>query len=63
MSELPHNREILVYCSVGQRSYYASRVLRLNGFRARNVSGGFTNYRAETGGPAPEEQRNTEPAG
>jgi NADPH-dependent 2,4-dienoyl-CoA reductase/sulfur reductase-like enzyme/rhodanese-related sulfurtransferase len=54
MSRLPHDREILVYCRVGQRSYYASRVLRLNGFLARNISGGITNYHAETGKPAPE---------
>jgi NADPH-dependent 2,4-dienoyl-CoA reductase/sulfur reductase-like enzyme/rhodanese-related sulfurtransferase len=41
MGELPRDREILVYCAVGQRSYYASRALRLNGFRARNISGGI----------------------
>ena len=41
MHELPRDREILVYCAVGQRSYYASRALRLNGFNARNISGGF----------------------
>jgi NADPH-dependent 2,4-dienoyl-CoA reductase/sulfur reductase-like enzyme/rhodanese-related sulfurtransferase len=52
MSELPRDREILVYCTVGQRSYYASRALRLNGFLAKNISGGITNYRAESGGPA-----------
>ena len=54
MSELPRDREILAYCAVGQRSYYAARALRLNGFPARNVSGGITNYRAESGGPASE---------
>ena len=41
MSELPRDREILVYCAVGQRSYYASRALRLNGFKVRNISGGM----------------------
>ncbi|MFC2058520.1 rhodanese-like domain-containing protein [Chloroflexota bacterium] len=45
MSDLPHDREILAYCEVGQRSYYASRALRLNSFQARNVSGGFRLYR------------------
>jgi NADPH-dependent 2,4-dienoyl-CoA reductase/sulfur reductase-like enzyme/rhodanese-related sulfurtransferase len=49
MNELPRDREILVYCAVGQRSYYASRALRLNGFPARNISGGITNYLAENG--------------
>jgi len=44
MHELPRDREILVYCAVGQRSYYASRALRLHGFNARNISGGFRSY-------------------
>lgn len=47
MPELPRDREILVYCGVGQRSYYASRALRLNGFRARNISGGIMTLEAE----------------
>jgi rhodanese-related sulfurtransferase len=46
MDELPRDREILVYCAVGQRSYYASRALRLNGFRARNISGGIITSQA-----------------
>jgi NADPH-dependent 2,4-dienoyl-CoA reductase/sulfur reductase-like enzyme/rhodanese-related sulfurtransferase len=54
MSELPRDRQILVYCAVGQRSYYASRALRLNGFPAKNISGGITNYRAERGGSSSE---------
>ena len=46
MGELPRDEELTAYCAVGQRSYYASRVLRLNGFKARNVSGGFKLYDA-----------------
>ncbi|MDD5082423.1 MAG: FAD-dependent oxidoreductase, partial [Dehalococcoidales bacterium] len=41
MHELPPEREIWTYCSVGQRSYYAVRALRLNQFNARNLSGGI----------------------
>jgi NADPH-dependent 2,4-dienoyl-CoA reductase/sulfur reductase-like enzyme/rhodanese-related sulfurtransferase len=44
LGELPQNKEIAVYCSVGQRSYYATRILNLNGFSAKNLSGGFTSY-------------------
>jgi rhodanese-related sulfurtransferase len=55
MSELPRDREILVYCAVGQRSYYASRALRLNGFQAKNISGGMMSHRAESSGPTSEE--------
>jgi NADPH-dependent 2,4-dienoyl-CoA reductase/sulfur reductase-like enzyme/rhodanese-related sulfurtransferase len=49
MSDLPRDKEILAYCAVGQRSYYASRALRLNGFLAKNISGGMETYRAEGG--------------
>ena len=61
MSELPRNREILVYCAVGQRSYYASRALRLNGFSAKNISGGMKTYRAEGGEPASEKPKDKLP--
>ena len=41
LKELPSDCEVLSYCAFGQRSYYATRILRLNGYRARNVSGGM----------------------
>lgn len=44
MSELPQDEEVLTYCAVGQRSYYASRALRQYGFDARNISGGARSY-------------------
>jgi len=43
--ELPHDREISVYCQVGQRGYLATRILRQAGFAAVNVSGGYKTYR------------------
>ncbi len=46
LTELPRNGEIWVYCHTGQRSYYATRILRLNGFNARNISGGIVTYNA-----------------
>lgn len=46
MHELNPDREIWVYCQVGQRGYYATRALRLNGFNAHNLSGGFKTYQA-----------------
>lgn len=53
LAELPRDRELWVYCNVGQRSYYACRWLMQHGFRARNLSGGFHTYRAwyPEGGP------------
>jgi NADPH-dependent 2,4-dienoyl-CoA reductase/sulfur reductase-like enzyme/rhodanese-related sulfurtransferase len=47
MNSIPREKEILVYCGVGQRSYYAVRILRLNGFDARNISGGMTTYQSQ----------------
>lgn len=41
LRELPSDREVLAYCEAGQRSYYATRILRLNGYPARNISGGM----------------------
>lgn len=45
LHELPRDREIWVHCGVGQRAYYAARILAQKGFRVRNLSGGFTTYR------------------
>jgi NADPH-dependent 2,4-dienoyl-CoA reductase/sulfur reductase-like enzyme/rhodanese-related sulfurtransferase len=45
MKEIPRDREIWVYCGVGHRAYYATRALRLNGFDARNLSGGIQTYK------------------
>lgn len=42
--ELPSDREIWPYCVVGYRSYYATRILRLHGLNARNLSGGIITY-------------------
>jgi NADPH-dependent 2,4-dienoyl-CoA reductase/sulfur reductase-like enzyme/rhodanese-related sulfurtransferase len=44
--ELPRDRELWLCCAVGQRAYYATRFLAQHGYRARNLSGGYTTYRA-----------------
>jgi rhodanese-related sulfurtransferase len=41
LDELPHDREIHVFCRSGQRAYYATRILLQHGFKARNISGGM----------------------
>ncbi|MDF1593218.1 MAG: FAD-dependent oxidoreductase [Desulfobacterales bacterium] len=46
LGELPQDREIWTHCFVGQRSYYAARILQQHGFRVRNLSGGFLLYPA-----------------
>jgi rhodanese-related sulfurtransferase len=45
-SELPKDRDIFVYCAVGQRAYFAVRFLIQQGYRPRNLSGGYTTYTA-----------------
>jgi NADPH-dependent 2,4-dienoyl-CoA reductase/sulfur reductase-like enzyme/rhodanese-related sulfurtransferase len=44
MGELPRDQEIWTHCLVGIRSYIASRILRQNGFRVKNLSGGIRLY-------------------
>ena len=44
LEELPRDREIITYCGIGQRSYYAYRILIQNGFKARSLSGGFRTF-------------------
>ena len=44
--ELPKDRNIWVYCAVGQRAYFATRFLTQQGYRSRNLSGGYTTYAA-----------------
>jgi NADPH-dependent 2,4-dienoyl-CoA reductase/sulfur reductase-like enzyme/rhodanese-related sulfurtransferase len=44
LEELPRDREIWLNCGVGQRAYYACRILSQHGFRAKNLSGGYQTY-------------------
>jgi NADPH-dependent 2,4-dienoyl-CoA reductase/sulfur reductase-like enzyme/rhodanese-related sulfurtransferase len=44
ISELDKQKEILAYCQVGLRGYLATRILMQQGFRARNLSGGYKTY-------------------
>jgi rhodanese-related sulfurtransferase len=46
--ELPLEKEIVVHCQSGQRSYYACRILAQRGFRARNLSGSYRTWQAAT---------------
>jgi NADPH-dependent 2,4-dienoyl-CoA reductase/sulfur reductase-like enzyme/rhodanese-related sulfurtransferase len=46
MDELPRDRDIVVYCQTGQRSYIAARMLGQHGFRARNLTGSYRTWEA-----------------
>jgi rhodanese-related sulfurtransferase len=43
--EIPRDKPVWVYCEVGQRGYYAQRLLVQRGLQAVNVLGGMKSYR------------------
>ena len=45
LSEIPRDRQIAVYCQVGQRGYLATRILLQSGYSAVNVGGGYKTYK------------------
>ena len=52
LSELPKDKELMVFCQVGLRGYVACRILSQNSFSCRNLSGGYKTYRATVNGEA-----------
>ncbi len=44
LAELPRDKEIVVFCRSGKRSYTAERILKNSGYKARNLSGGYALY-------------------
>jgi rhodanese-related sulfurtransferase len=45
LTELPKDRQIAVYCQVGQRGYLATRILIQKGFTVMNIGGGYKTYK------------------
>lgn len=41
LNELDKSRPVVTYCQVGLRGYVAERILKQNGFKAANLSGGW----------------------
>jgi NADPH-dependent 2,4-dienoyl-CoA reductase/sulfur reductase-like enzyme/peroxiredoxin family protein/rhodanese-related sulfurtransferase/TusA-related sulfurtransferase len=44
VKEIPRSKKLLVYCQVGQRGYFAARVLSQLGFEVVNLNGGYKTY-------------------
>ncbi|MFP4475772.1 MAG: FAD-dependent oxidoreductase [Desulfatibacillaceae bacterium] len=44
LGELPRDRDIYVFCHVGQRAHIATRMLREHGYRAYNLTGGYLTH-------------------
>lgn len=41
LKEFPKDKNIVVFCRVGLRGYLAERILKQNGFKVNNLSGGY----------------------
>ncbi|MGQ8336816.1 CoA-disulfide reductase [Sunxiuqinia sp. A32] len=49
LDEIPRNKKIIIYCGVGIRGYFASRILMQNGFEeVYNLSGGYKTFEHTT---------------
>ncbi len=46
MDDLPKNKDIILSCHSGQRSYIAQRMLLQNGFKVKNLDGSYLLYQA-----------------
>ena len=44
LGELPKDREVVVSCQSGQRSYFAARILVQHGFAVRNLTGSYRTW-------------------
>ncbi|WP_102400458.1 DsrE/DsrF/DrsH-like family protein [Haloimpatiens massiliensis] len=44
LNELPKDKEIWVCCQIGLRGYIGERILKSNGFKAKNITGGYKVY-------------------
>ncbi len=45
LSELPKDKDIIVYCAVGIRGYIAVRILQQEGYKVQNLIGGYNVYK------------------
>ena len=49
IDELPHDKQIIIFCAVGLRGYLAQRILMGRGFEnVKNLSGGYQTYSTAT---------------
>lgn len=46
LGEVPKDRPIVAFCKVGQRGYFAERILAQRGYDVCNLSGGYTTWLA-----------------
>ncbi len=61
LGELSKEEEYLVFCRVGLRGYLVCRILQQNGFKCRNLTGGYITYQRVSGIAAIEMPENHTP--
>lgn len=44
LEKFDKNKELWIYCQVGLRGYIASRILSQNGYKVKNLTGGYKTY-------------------
>ncbi len=44
LSEIPKDKEVWIYCQIGLRGYIAARILMANGYKVKNLNGGYKTY-------------------
>lgn len=53
LNELDKSKEYWIHCAVGLRAYVAERILKQNGFIAKNITGGYKSIAAQRFTPRP----------
>jgi rhodanese-related sulfurtransferase len=46
LNELDRSKRYIPYCAIGLRGYLGHRILVQNGFRSRNLSGGYKTWKS-----------------
>lgn len=54
LHDIPVDSEVAVSCQVGLRGYLAARILKQNGYKVRNVDGGYKTYSVMMDGVQPQ---------
>lgn len=60
LNELDKNKTIYVTCQIGLRGYIACRILTQNGYKCKNLSGGYRLYKTMTETPTEPSQKKTD---
>ncbi len=57
LGEINKDKEVWINCQVGLRGYIASRILKANGFKVKNMTGGYKSYASSRFVPKPVDEK------